>query len=97
MRRIPEGRAVGLGGREVELTPKENELLALLTSSPGEVFSRARILSRVWGLHEDPLTNVVDVYIRRLRKKLGQSGAAIRTVRGAGYSFQTDPGETPHD
>jgi len=97
MQRGPEGRAVGLRHTTVALTPKEHELFALLSASPGKVFSRARILSRVWGLHEDPLTNVVDVYIRRLRKKLGPLGEAITTVRGAGYSFQPEPGETSHD
>lgn len=69
------------------LTAKELALLELLMSSPGRMFSRERILSNVWGIDTDPLTNVVDVYIRRLRGKLDVSGEAswITTVRGMGY------------
>ena len=53
----------------------------------GKVVSRARILQNVWGAHEDPLTNVVDVYIRRLRAKIDDRDGArlITTVRGRGY------------
>lgn len=72
-------------GVEVPLTGKERELLRLLLGNPGRVFSRERILNAVWGVNEDPLTNVVDVYIARLRRKLGASGDMIETVRGAGY------------
>lgn len=72
-------------GEPVELTPKEREILKLFLSNPGKIFSRERILSTVWSVYEDPQTNVVDVYIGRLRKKLGEAGSAIETVRGAGY------------
>jgi DNA-binding response OmpR family regulator len=56
-------------------------------SKPGTVFSRERILSNVWGLNMDPLTNVVDVYIGKLRRKIdGQSShSMIETIRGLGY------------
>jgi DNA-binding response OmpR family regulator len=78
---------VFLDGRPLDLTAKEYQLLDLLMSSPGKVFSRTRILNKVWGYDSDPLTNVVDVYIRRLRKKLGwdTDSGWIRTVRNFGY------------
>jgi DNA-binding response OmpR family regulator len=75
------------GGRVIELTAKELALLELLMSAPGRVFSRERILANVWGVDEDPLTNIVDVYIRRLRAKVdeGFDAPLIATVRGMGY------------
>jgi DNA-binding response OmpR family regulator len=79
-------------GRPIELTAKELALLELLMSAPGKVWSRARILSNVWGYSSDPLTNIVDVYIRRLRKKLDDEDATlIVTLRGLGYKL--DAGE----
>lgn len=77
-------------GREVQLTAKELALIELLMSSPGRLFSRERILSNVWGLNEDPLTNVVDVYIRRLRSKIDLEGypPLIHTQRGLGYRLE---------
>jgi len=76
------------------LTAKELALLELLMSAPGRMFSRERILSNVWGGDADPLTNVVDVYIRRLRAKLDQPGKTswITTLRGLGYRL--DPPAT---
>ncbi len=76
-------------GQEIALTAKELALLELLMSAPGRLYSRERILSNVWGSHEDPLTNVVDVYIRRLRSKIddGRPQALIKTVRGLGYKL----------
>jgi DNA-binding response OmpR family regulator len=78
------------GGVVLSLTAKELALLELLMSAPGRMFSRERILSNVWGLDADPLTNVVDVYIRRLRAKLDEPGRAswITTVRGLGYRLE---------
>lgn len=76
---------VAVADQPVELTAKERDILSLLLSNPNKVFGRERILSRVWSVNEDPLTNVVDVYIGRLRKKLGDSGRLIQTVRGSGY------------
>lgn len=80
-----EALTVAVGGRPVELTAKERDILNLLMSNPNKVFARERILSRVWSVNEDPMTNVVDVYIGRLRKKLGDDATMIQTVRGAGY------------
>lgn len=80
------------GNERISLTAKELALLELLMSAPGKVFSRTRILNAVWGFSEDPLTNVVDVYIARLRKKISQGGASplIETVRGYGYRINPD-------
>lgn len=76
----------------IVLTAKELAFLELLMSSPGRVFSRERILSNVWGANEDPLTNVVDVYVRRLRQKVdeGHALALIKTVRGVGYKIDDE-------
>ncbi|MBW4709206.1 response regulator transcription factor [Roseobacter sp. YSTF-M11] len=74
-------------GVTVELSAKERDLIAILMTSKNKALSRERILNSVWGTHEDPMTNVVDVYIGRLRKKLGPYGQLITTVRGAGYRF----------
>jgi DNA-binding response OmpR family regulator len=84
-----ETLTVRRGERLIELTARELALLELLMSSPGKVFSRERILNRVWGYAEDPLTNVVDVYIRRLRSKIDEDGAPplIKTLRGIGYKL----------
>ena len=77
-------------GEEIVLTARELALLELFLSSPGRVMSRERILSNVWGVDEDPLTNVVDVYVRRLRAKVDPPGAPsfITTVRGLGYRLE---------
>lgn len=78
-------------GREIQLTAKELALVELLMSAPGRLFSRERILSNVWGVNEDPLTNVVDVYIRRLRAKIDLDGLPplIHTQRGLGYRLES--------
>lgn len=78
------------GGVSVEFTAKELALLELLMSAPGRLFSRERILASVWGINEDPLTNVVDVYIGRLRAKIdgGRERPLIQTVRGLGYRLE---------
>lgn len=78
------------GGEPLSLTAKELAMLELLMSAPGRLFSRERILSNVWGIDADPLTNVVDVYVRRLRSKLDQPGqpSRIMTVRGLGYRLE---------
>ena len=76
-----------IDGREVGLSEKERDLVALFLSNPKRMLSRERILNAVWGTQEDPMTNVVDVYVGRVRKKLGRYGPLIATVRGAGYRF----------
>jgi DNA-binding response OmpR family regulator len=77
-------RRAKLGDRVVDLSDREFKLLRRLLECAGEVLSRERLLSEVWGYHFDPHSNVVDVCIRRLRKKLGPD-CPIETVRHAGY------------
>ena len=72
------------GGEPIKLTAKELAILELLMSAPGRVFSRTRILNQVWGYSEDPLTNVVDVYIARLRRKIDTPGRAALARNRAG-------------
>jgi DNA-binding response OmpR family regulator len=76
-----------IDGKEIKMTAKELAIIELLMSHPGTLFSRERILSNVWGMNMDPLTNVVDVYIGKLRRKIdvGDSESTIETVRGLGY------------
>lgn len=82
-----EALCVTFHGKTVDMTSLEYALLEFLLTERGRVISRARILQNVWGAHEDPLTNVVDVYIRRLRAKLAEHGPGevITTIRGRGY------------
>ena len=77
---------------QIEMTPKEFSLLAFLMRAPGRVLTRTQILEQVWGYHFDPGTNLVDVYIRRLRSKIDIEGETplIETLRGVGYRMQ-DP------
>jgi DNA-binding response OmpR family regulator len=77
-------REVSLDGATVQLSDREFRVLHHLLEHQGEVISRERLLSEVWGYHFNPGSNVVDVCIRRLRKKLG-SDAPIETIRHAGY------------
>ncbi len=77
-------REARIGSHAAQLSDREFHLLYHLVEHPGEVISRERILSEVWGYHFDPGSNVVDVCVRRLRKKLGAQ-APIETVRHAGY------------
>ena len=81
------------GGQPIALTAKELAFLELLMSAPGRVYSRERILANVWGSNEDPLTNIVDVYVRRLRSKIddGHAPALLKTVRGLGYRLDAEP------
>lgn len=83
---LPRMRAVR-DGQRLDLTPKEFQLLALLAQRPGEVVSRAMIASEVWDMNFESDTNVVDVAIRRLRKKIddGFARKLLHTVRGVGY------------
>lgn len=80
-----------VAGKEVKMTAKELAIIELLMNNPGTLFSRERILSNVWGLNMDPLTNVVDVYIGKLRKKIddGSGDSMIETVRGLGYRLRS--------
>jgi two-component system copper resistance phosphate regulon response regulator CusR len=76
-------RRAKVDGRTVDLTAREFVLLELFLRHPGQVLSREQILSHVWGYDFDPGSNIVDVYVRALRKKLGAD--CIGTVRGMGY------------
>jgi DNA-binding response OmpR family regulator len=76
-------RRATIDGREVELTAREFALLETLLRHPDQVLSREQLLSMVWGYDFDPTSNVVDVYVRYLRRKLGDG--VIETVRGMGY------------
>jgi len=86
-----EGREVYRGGRRIEFSNKEFELLELLAKSPGKVFSRFEIEEKVWPGYQGG-SNVVDVYIGYLRKKLEGTGERrlIHTVRGVGYVLRED-------
>jgi DNA-binding response OmpR family regulator len=84
---LDRGRRQGsLNGTDLALTRLEFDILWLFVANPGRVHSRERILSHAWGADADPLTNVVDVYMARLRRKLDGPGAPkLVTVRGVGY------------
>lgn len=82
-------RVVTLDTIEIDLTPKEYELLLLLASHPGRAFSREFLLQHLWGYDYDGFDRTVDTHITRLRKKLGSLGEKIVTVWGVGYRFVT--------
>lgn len=88
----PISRRVERGGREIELTQKEYALLEYLMRNMGRTVSRQMISEHVWRQQVDPLTNVVDVYINYLRKKLEEDREhpLIHTVRGSGYVLRDD-------
>ena len=89
------GRVAMVRGKPVALTAREFDLLVVLARHPTEVMSRSRLLDQVWGLQHDPRTNVVDVYVRYLRTKLGSG--LIHTVRGVGYVLDPARGHRPSD
>ena len=80
-------RRASTGGRTVDLTAREFTMLEVLIRHAGQVLSREQLLSHVWGYDYDPGSNVVDVYVGYLRKKLGSN--SIDTVRGMGYRLVT--------
>jgi two-component system OmpR family response regulator len=83
-------RRVTQGDRRLDMSPREFALLEFLMRNAGRTVSRARIAEAVWSYQFDPDTNVVDVYVNYLRKKLtpGSEGAVIKTVRGVGYRLE---------
>jgi DNA-binding response OmpR family regulator len=85
-----ETHEVRRGDTLIDLTPKEFSLLECFMRMPGKVLSRTRILEQVWGYSADPLTNVVDVYIRQLRRKIDDDYdiKLLKTVRGFGYKLE---------
>ena len=82
-------RRATLADREIELTPKEFDLLVHLAQRPGVVFSRGQLLTEVWGYADSTGERTVDSHIAGLRKKLGPE--RVRTVRGSGYAFEQGP------
>jgi two-component system copper resistance phosphate regulon response regulator CusR len=85
------------GGHRIELTVKEYALFEYLLCSPGRVFSRTMILNHVWDQSFEGVTNIVDVYVRYLRKKIDEPFPVklIQTVRGVGYCVRADEVERP--
>ncbi len=89
--RIDHGKhEVTVNGKMIDLTLKEYEVLALLMSRPGIVFTRDQLLSKVWEEEYTTETRTVDVHIRTLRQKLQEEGAHIDTVRGVGYRYKEE-------
>jgi DNA-binding response OmpR family regulator len=82
-------RRARVDGSEVELTAREFTLLETFLSHPGQVLSREQLLSHVWGYDYDPGSNVVDVYVGYLRRKVGSE--RLETVRGVGYRLRSSP------
>ena len=83
----PARHIVRDGEREVTLTLKEYQLLCLLLEGEGNVLTRDQLLNTIWGYEFDGASRTVDVHIRTLRQKLGESGNCIETVRGIGYKI----------
>ena len=88
----PATREVARRGRRIELTAREHALLEYFLRNPGRVLTRPRLAEHVWGLDFDPESNVVDVYVGYLRRKIDGPGDArlLHTVRGAGYVLRPD-------
>ena len=85
-------REVRVSGKPVRLTAREFSLLEYMVRNPGRVFTRTQMLEHVWGYDFDPNTNLVDVHIQRLRKKLSpdKETSLIETIRGVGYRVRKD-------
>jgi len=86
LRLRPGARTASVAGREVALSTREFDLAMAFARNEGQVLTREQLLSRVWGFDFDPGSNVVDVYVRYLRNKLGAD--RFSTVRGVGYRFE---------
>ena len=83
-----KARTVHVKRTHVAVSPKEFELITYFARNAGQVVTRMQLLENVWNLHFDPGTNVVDVHVGRLRRKLEEAGSgAIQTARGEGYIF----------
>ncbi len=87
------------GGRQIALTAKEYAMLEYLMENAGRVLTRTEIAEHVWDVNYDPFSNLIDVYIRRLRQKVdsGNGLRLIRTRRGAGYLMSADEAEPSED
>ena len=88
----PSTREVRRGGRRITLTVREHALLEYFMRSAGRVLTRPMLAEHVWGLDFDPESNIVDVYVGYLRRKIDGAGEArpLHTVRGAGYVLRAD-------
>jgi two-component system OmpR family response regulator len=86
-------RAVRRGGAELKLSPTEFRLLEFLMRNPDQILTRTMIFEAVWGYYFDPGTNIIDVHIGQLRRKLERPGSRplLETVRGSGYRFRATP------
>ena len=84
------GRTVKRGGVEIDLQPREFQLLEFLMRNQGHVVTRSMLMEKVWDYHFDPQTNVIDVHISRLRQKIDRDfdEQLLHTVRGAGYCLR---------
>ncbi|HEX2688014.1 MAG TPA: response regulator transcription factor [Kofleriaceae bacterium] len=82
------GYEARLGGRRIELTHQEFELLRFLVQHRGRVFTRETLLERAWGYRYAGGTRTVDIHVRRVRAKLGEAGSIIETVRNVGYKIR---------
>lgn len=91
----PDARRVWVGADELAVTAKEFDVLALLSSAPGTVFTRERVMDDVWDENWFGSTKTLDTTIGRLRQKLDESGTTTRivTVRGVGFRLESDPGD----
>jgi DNA-binding response OmpR family regulator len=85
-------REVRRSGQTLRLLPTEMKLLEFLMRNSGQILTRTMIFEAVWGYHFDPGTNLIDVHLGRLRRKVDPPGAPalIRTIRGAGYSLRAN-------
>src|SRR6202142_2379516 len=83
-------RTAGRGGKDIWLLPREFQLPEYLVRNEGRIVSRAMLLQHVWDLHFDPTTNIIEVYVGRVRRKVDgqQAYPLIHTVRGIGYCFR---------
>ncbi len=88
-----KAHSVKVAGKEIQMTLKEYSLLKLLMENEGICLSRDSILNTVWGYAFDGENRTVDVHVRRIREKLGQSGQMIQTVAGVGYRFKKNETE----
>jgi len=83
-------RTVSRGGRDIDLLPREFQVLEYLVRNEGHVVPRAMLLQHIWDLHFDPTTNIIDVYVGRVRRKIDSQQAypLIHTVRGVGFCIR---------
>lgn len=93
----PSTLGVTRKGAPIRLTAREFALLEVLARNPGQIFSQERLIDALWDADFDPGSNIVEVYIRSLRRKIddGRRDGLIETVRGAGYRVRTEGSPAP--